>query len=142
MSHPKKSRGFTLIEVMIVVGIIGLLTTIAYPSYREHIQRSQRTVAKTALLELATRQERFFTVNNRYTTVGTDLGYASNFPIGVGGDGNALYRITVTTANATGFAATATPVGGATADACGVFAISQSGQQSNTSNTLATARCW
>lgn len=60
-------RGFTLIEVMIVVAIVGILAAIAYPSYRDQVRRSNRTDAYNALLAIANAQEKFYMDNNSYT---------------------------------------------------------------------------
>ncbi len=63
------SSGFTLIELMIVVVIVAILAGIAYPSYQDSIRKARRADAKSALLEAASRQERFYTENNQYTNV-------------------------------------------------------------------------
>jgi type IV pilus assembly protein PilE len=83
-----RARGFTLIELMVVVIIATLLVTLAVPSYMSQVRQSRRTEAKTAILDLAGREERFLSTNPQgYTNVAAQLGYtafgAAN-PIGSG----------------------------------------------------------
>ncbi|MBK1672718.1 hypothetical protein CKO35_05265 [Ectothiorhodospira shaposhnikovii] len=66
MTKKDSQRGFTLIEVMIVVVIIGILATIAYPAYTEQVQKTRRTDATSALLMAAQQLERCYTVQNSY----------------------------------------------------------------------------
>lgn len=66
------SRGFTLIEVMIVVAIIAILSAIAYPSYTEYVQRGRRADAQSQLQQAAQFMQRYYSTNDRYTAaVGT-----------------------------------------------------------------------
>lgn len=74
----KNNKGFTLIEVMIVVAIIGILAAIAYPSYDEYVKRGNRTEGQAYLLDMAARQERYFSQNNEYADTVTKLGLSSN----------------------------------------------------------------
>lgn len=67
------SKGFTLIEMMIVVAIIGILAAIAYPSYDEYVKRGNRTEGQAFLNDVATRQERYFSQNNAYVTAIADI---------------------------------------------------------------------
>lgn len=60
--------GFTLIELMIVVAIVGILSAIALPSYQSYIQRGDRASARAALLEAQQFMERFYATNDHYTT--------------------------------------------------------------------------
>ncbi len=101
----KSMRGMTLTELMIVVVIIGILTAIAYPSYRQYAARAKRNEAKAALLQIATNQERFYLQNNTYTTDMTALGFpvAGNWVTDTGS-----YMINVGAADPNDFAATAT----------------------------------
>jgi len=98
-------RGVTLLELMIVVVIVGILATIAYPSYQQFIARAKRNEAKAALLQIAQNQERFYLQNNTYTTDMTQL----DFPIAGGYITDTdSYSITVTAADANDFTAVAT----------------------------------
>lgn len=69
----KTQQGFTLVEVMIVVAIIGILAAIAYPSYDEYVKRGNRTEGQAFLSDVAARQERYFSQNNAYITAVTDI---------------------------------------------------------------------
>jgi len=150
------ARGFTLIELMIVVAVIGILTSIALPAYQKYIRESRRADAKSAVLDLASREERFFSANNTYTTSATALGYGSAFPLAVNASGQSYYSLSVpsvtaasgtgATAVAPGFTGLATPTGSQTADAnCYAYQIDQLGTQTNvdaSSAALTGTGCW
>jgi type IV pilus assembly protein PilE len=68
MNTQWKSRGFTLIELMITVAIVGLLAAVGYPSYQQYMLRAHRTEGTAALQQAATLQERHFSNNSTYTT--------------------------------------------------------------------------
>lgn len=67
------TRGFSLLELMIAVAVIGILAAIAYPSYQEHVLRSGRSEGMALLSDAAARQERFFAQNNSYITAPADI---------------------------------------------------------------------
>ncbi|TDK68733.1 type IV pilin protein [Sapientia aquatica] len=147
----KQQRGFTLIELMIVIVIIGVLAAIAIPAYNSSIQKSRRTDAKNGLLDLATREEKFYSQTNTYSSAMSDLypGQTGS-SLTVQTSGTAYYTLSVPTvtaasgasATAAYFQATAVPIsGGAQAnDACGTFTIDSNGVTSNTGNTA--TNCW
>jgi len=73
----KKQHGFTLIELMIAVAIVGILAAIVLPNYTEYVKRASRAEAVAALLDAANKQEQYFVDNREYTTDFTDLGLQS-----------------------------------------------------------------
>jgi type IV pilus assembly protein PilE len=141
-----QQAGVTLLELMAVVMIIGVLGMIAIPSYRQYTQRTHRVEAKTALLRLATNQERFYLQNHTYSNV---IDGSNPFPASSTSE-NGVYAITVaTTAGWTlDYTATATPVvGGGTNGVnqtddtdCQTFSLTSTGQRTATPNLL--GRCW
>lgn len=70
----KSQKGFTLIEVMVVVVIVAILASVAIPSYREYVIRGHRRAAQAAMMEIATRQHQYFVANRTFATV-AELGY-------------------------------------------------------------------
>jgi len=144
--RPGRSAGFSLVELMITVVIAAILAAIAYPSYTQYVHKSRRTDARTALLDLAARQERFFSTQNLYSGTPAELGYAgAAFPVQIQSSGQVFYQLSVVTANSrTTYTATATPVGPQATDDCGSYVIDQLGRQSNSGlkSGATSATCW
>ncbi|MDF1483650.1 type IV pilin protein [Ramlibacter sp. H39-3-26] len=128
-------RGFTLIELMITVAIVGILAAIAYPSYNEQIAKGRRADMRTVLMAGQQWMERFYTENYRYdqNSAGTAVTDATQFagrfsksPT----DGAALYNIAVT-AGATTYTIKATRATGTVmaSDKCGDYSIDNLGRK-------------
>jgi type IV pilus assembly protein PilE len=133
--------------------IVGILAAIAVPAYSSYVLKSHRTDAKTALLDMASLEERFFSTNNSYSQTPSDLGYTGVVPFPVG---SGYYNITVLTAVAAtapsgltngtpaSYIITAAATGNQVNDAaCASFTINSAGQQSATgTDPQASTDCW
>jgi|SRR5690554_4041671 len=129
MSRIGSVRGFTLIELMVVVAVVAILAAIALPSYQEQVRKSRRGQAQADLVELTQRAERFHTVNNSY----------DGFWAAVPADhrvsprtGTAYYNVTADEDD-NEFTLTATPIAGGpqAVDRCGVMTIDQAGRKTH-----------
>ena len=142
MNMRTASRGFTLIELMVVVAIVAIFAAIAYPGYQNAIRKSRRSDAKSAVLDLAARQERYFSTHNAYATTPTLLGYAgAAFPVDVVVGDRAYYQVDMAVDNAAGtYTVSAIPKGAQAVDTCGTYTLNSTGRQGN-SVSPATG-CW
>lgn len=125
-SAMNKKLGFTLIEVMITVAIVGILASIAYPSYTSFIASSNRTEGQRELLRFANLQEQYFV---DYRTYGADL-KALGQPKGTLITEHGNYKISVTNGNAAGFTLNAIAQGAQAINddsACTTLTINQAG---------------
>lgn len=130
------SKGFTLIELMIVVLILGILSSIAIPSYRDYVLRSKRVEAQSALLNFAAQQERYFSRTNAYGSL-NDVGMPASTENGLyalsvvrsafGGVPNLRYTLTATAQNTQ-----------ANDSACAVITLTSTGVKGGTT----AGECW
>ncbi len=134
------ASGFSLIELMITVAMIGILTAVALPSYVSHIARGKRAEAKGALQENAQFLETYYTTRGFYATA-KDSGAPPSLPVTrVPGSGTANYTIAATVTNSS-YTLTATAVNSMASDGCGNFTLTNTGTQ-GVSGSLSVADCW
>ncbi|MGR8980546.1 MAG: type IV pilin protein [Gammaproteobacteria bacterium] len=161
MAFEKRQTGFTLLELMIVVAIVGILAAIAYPSYKEYVMKSRRSDAKAGLLALQLAQEKFRTTCIQYATKINTTTSTCTGAISKAADGNhdlvnptsspdGYYTLSISPLPATDdeasikYTLTATAVGIQVNDTnCKTFSIDQDGNKTsiNSSNTESTG-CW
>lgn len=138
-----KDKGFTLIEVMVVVAIIGILSMIAYPAYTDYVRRGQRAEVKSLLLQNAQFLERNMTENNRYDLDSAAAAIVLPFDRSPQ-EGVATYDITVEPLTATTYTLNATPIAGQMmeGDDCNIFTLNERGQKGLTGAALTVGECW
>ena len=127
-----KQKAFTLIELMVTVAIVGILASIAYPTYQDSVMKSRRADAQGALLGYANTMERHFTVNNTYINAPTN-------------PGTAYYDITVSAnpaVTASTYTLRAAPKGLQVNDKCGTLTLTHTGVKGFTGTGGSTALCW
>ena len=133
--------GFTLVELMIVVAIIGVLAAVAIPAYQQSVRNGGRAEAKSLLLQVAANQERFYSDNNSYSANANPL---VTPVVATLTSETGLYRVAVAAcaggAITNCFIATATPQGNQTADSCTTLTVTNTGLKGATGDTI--ANCW
>ncbi|AZN62880.1 pilus assembly protein PilE [Acinetobacter johnsonii] len=130
-----QQKGFTLIELMIVVAVIAILAAIAYPSYQEYVRRTKRVDMQGTLLDIATKIQRYKIANFKVTgATANDVGIATSYPT----QGTALYTVSLSPVSGTPAALTtqawsliATPITGSAQQGDGHLVLNYRGE-----------RCW
>jgi type IV pilus assembly protein PilE len=137
--RPRNVLGFTLIELMIVVVIVGILVAVAYPSYQNQVRQTRRADGKAALLETAQRLERCFTRFNSYANGG--CGIAAELGGGGVTSAEGWYLITDGNPGAATFSLVATPQDAQATDTrCGNLTLTHTGQR--TASGTVPDTCW
>ncbi len=125
-----RQGGFSLIELMVVVGIVGILASIALPTYTDHTRKTRRAAGGACALAMAQQMERFYTTNLTYVGGALNTATCSDSAL-------EYYNVTVGGLAAKTFTITAAPKGSHTDPDCGTLTINQAGAK-----TPGTAGCW
>ncbi len=144
----RKAKGFTLIEIMVTVAIVGILAAIALPNYTSYVARARRADARAQLVQAAQFMQRYFSANDSYTTnrAGVTVNVIDAIPGSIKqspSDGTAVYQLSVS-ATASAYTLTMAPVSGGVAatDACGSFTLTSTGIRDRTGSGLTKDACW
>ena len=134
-----RSRGFTLLEVMIACAIVAILAAIAYPSYKTSVQKSRRSDATTALLGVASQMERYSTEKGTYATATLGAGAGAVF---ANHTENSYYNLSLANLTATTYTVRAAPTGAQADDPCGTLTYTEQGVKGVTGGSWTKAQCW
>lgn len=134
MMDQRSARGFTLIEVMIVVVVVGILSAIALPSYQQYLRRGARSEAQAHMMNIAARQAQFLIDNRAYADSQAALGLSTPASIAE------KYTITIDPPDAAppAFTVRAVPIGRQASDTCGTLTLTSAGSKS----ASGTGTCW
>jgi type IV pilus assembly protein PilE len=133
--RPGHMAGFTLVELMVVVAIIGILAAIAYPSYTAYLVKARRTAATTCLQQNAQFMERYYTTNLSYA--------GAPAPQICDPDLNGFYTISFSGApTARTYTIQAVPTGRQNDGACGTLTLNERGVRTKSGSAASAADCW
>ncbi|MDP1527387.1 MAG: type IV pilin protein [Rhodocyclaceae bacterium] len=135
----KRQSGFTLIEVMIVVAIIGILAAVALPSYKNYIMRGHRSAAQSFMMAVAQKQEQYLLDARQYAEVTSDAEF-STVGLSVPKEVSPYYTITVSyvASDPRTYSIQAAPKGSQATESCGTLTLTNTGSKTATGS----GSCW
>lgn len=158
--HQPGTDGFTLVELIVTMVIAAILAAVAIPAYSNYVRKAHRTEAKSTVLDLASLEERYFSANNNYTDIASNLGYSGTGTTTAGGSftvGSGYYTVVLSKVDAVApttalpggtpatYSITATAVGDQLKDtSCATFTVSSAGAQTaaDAASAVNTQTCW
>ncbi|MDO6459195.1 type IV pilin protein [Granulosicoccaceae sp. 1_MG-2023] len=140
----KKSSGFTLIELMIVLAIVGILSAIAIPQYTKYVTKSKRTEATGTLMEIANKQVRYHADNNSYASNIGELGYGADDTVTDWVNTSGTYSFTISSSSTNSFELTATPQDEQASNdtLCAALTYNSAGVKGESGTASSASECW
>jgi len=133
-----KHDGFTLIELMIVIAIVGILASIGYPAYQGQVLKTHRADCEAVLMEAANALERYYTEQGAYTGATAGTHYPDRCPV----DPGTQYYAVAALVNATTFTLTATAQAVQAKDKCKNLTLTNTGQKGQSGTGVTVQDCW
>jgi type IV pilus assembly protein PilE len=134
--------GFSLVELLVVLVIMGVLSAVALPGYTRYVQRGHRTEAMAALLEAQHFMERYYSANGQYLSPANAAPVLPQRLQGTPSQGNVRYQLSVREATVNSYVLQAVPVGSMAGDVCGSLTINQTGLRGVLNSSRSVAECW
>jgi len=134
--------GFSLVELLVVLVIMGVLSAVALPGYTRYVQRGHRTEAMAALLESQHFMERYYSANGQYLSPANALPLLPQRLQGIPSQGTVRYQLSVREATLNSYVLQAVPEGSMAGDVCGSLTINQAGLRGVLNSTRSVAECW
>ena len=137
-----RQAGFSLIELLVVLVIMGVLSAVALPGYTRYVQRGHRTEGMAALLEAQHFMERFYSANGQYLSPANAVPMLPQRLQRIPLQGTVRYQLSVREATVNSYLLQAVPEGSMAGDVCGNLTINQTGLRGVLNSTHSVAECW
>lgn len=137
--------GFSLVELLVILVIVGIVSAIALPNYLQHVERGHRAEAAGALLEAQHFMERYYSVYGRYDGSAHETGQQPELPLrlqGIPAGADQRYRLRLDGLTVNAYELRAEPVGSMAGDKCGALTLNQTGLKGLADSDLNPADCW
>jgi type IV pilus assembly protein PilE len=134
--------GFSLVELLVVLVIMGVLSAVALPGYTRYVQRGHRTEVMAALLESQHFMERYYSANGQYLSPANAVPLLPQRLQGIPSQGTVRYQLSVREATLNSYVVQAVPEGSMAGDVCGSLTINQAGLRGVLNSTRSVAECW
>ena len=137
-----RQAGFSLVELLVVLVIMGVLSALALPGYSRYVQRGNRTEVMAALLEAQHFMERYYSANGQYLSPANAVPMLPQRLQGIPSQGTVRYQLSVREATANSYLLQAVPEGSMADDVCGSLTINQTGLRGVLNSTNSVSECW